>query len=103
MYLPLRAPYEVGGLMLAKIDAAHRHLGWIEPGGAKPCILRPAVERDRAGEGLSRQDRETRCCRVVINQVGVPGLEDEPVEAQRKAHDLGADRAVVRKAEQLQI
>src|SRR5947207_283737 len=63
MDLPLRAPYELGGLMLAEIDAAHRYLGRIEPGGAKPRILRPAVERDWAGEGLNRRNGETGWCR----------------------------------------
>src|SRR5437588_11738669 len=98
MDLPLRAPYELGGLMLAEIDAAHRYLGRIEPGGAKPRILRPAVERDWAGEGLNRQNGETGCCRLVVNRVGVRGLENEPVEASWKAHDLRADGAVAGKA-----
>src|SRR5947209_13192655 len=103
MDLPLRAPYELGGLMLAEIDATHRYLGRIEPGGAKPRILRPTVERNRAGEGLNRQNGKTGCCRLVMNRVGVRGLENEPVEADRKAHDLRADRAVAGNAEQLQI
>jgi len=89
--------------MLAEIDAAHRHLGRIEPGGAKPGILRSAVQRDGTGERLNRQDGETGRCRSVMNRVGVRGLEDEPVETDRKAYDLRANLAVAGKAEQFQI
>ncbi len=89
--------------MLAKIDAANRYLGRIEPGGAKSRIPRPTVERHGAGEGLNRQNGETGCRRLVMNQVGVSGLEDEPVEPDREAHDLRSGRAFLGKAEQLEI
>ena len=40
MGLPLRPPYEVGGLVFAEIDAAHRYLGRIAPSSAKPSSSR---------------------------------------------------------------
>src|ERR1700732_4106919 len=77
MGLPLGPPYEVGCLMFAEIDAAHRYLLRIESGGAEPRVAWHAVERDGTGEGLNRQDRATRCRRLRVNRVGVRGRENE--------------------------
>jgi hypothetical protein len=103
MPLPFRPPYEVGGLVLAEINATHRDLVRIEPGGAKLRIARPPFEGYGAGEGLYRQDRQSCRLRLAINRSRVAGLEHQTVEADRKARDLGADCAVVGKAEQLEV
>ena len=103
MGLPLRSPHKVGGQVLAEIDTAHRDPGGIEDGGTKARVVRGLIERDRAGEGLHRQDREARRRGVSIDQVGIGGFEHEAVEARRKARELRASRSAFAKAEQLKI
>jgi hypothetical protein len=103
MGLPLAPPHQPGSLMLAEIDSAHRDLARIEPGGAKASIMCCPVDRERAGERLHRQDREARCCGLSMDQIGIGGIEHETVEADRKGHELRAGRAVLAKAEQLEV
>src|SRR5262249_18748575 len=103
MLLPFRPPYEVGGLMLAEINATHPDPVRIEPGSPKLRIARYAIEGDRAGERRHRQDREARCRGLAMDQIGISSLEHQTVEADRKGHELRAGRAVLAKAEQLEV
>src|SRR6266851_8441042 len=99
MGLPLGPPHQVGGLMFSEIDAAHRDLARIEPGGAKPRIVRRPVERDRTREGLHREDRQARRLCLSMDPIGIRSLEHETVEAHWKTRDLRAACTVPGKSE----